>query len=214
MLAPLLARFSVEALRVPTAELALEVAEDLSVDLVVLDYPIPNMRVDHFVSRVGRSQLGTKGTRVLLLALERDLERLSRYGDPMVSFLAVDRPASEVELDLEGHLRRAPRLPGLNMVRIMAESGGAKTHRYLQTDNVSESGMFVRSREVLERGTRFQFELTLTDTQLPIRGVGEVVRVAGEHESRKGFGARFVRLDVEARQTLRLYVERRVRRES
>ena len=206
MIGAVLDRFSVEALKVPSGPLAVEVACDLPVDLLIVPYPVAGDRIDHFLNRYRRAELPERGTRVLLLAPGAAAARLERYCDEQVRVLRSDRPADELERRLEDHLRRAPRLPERKMVRLESDGAGSALKRYLQTENLSESGMFVRIRDPLPVGTRCRFELALSPDTRPIRGEAEVTRVAPREERRPGIGLRFARLDVASRRRLSEYV--------
>ena len=74
------------------------------------------------------------------------------------------------------------------------------------TDNISESGMFIRTTDVRGVGSEFHFKLTLADGHTLIDGTGEVVWLSvQEKESGRstGMGVRFLSLVRESAELVR-----------
>ncbi len=82
------------------------------------------------------------------------------------------------------------------------------------TQNVSETGMFVKTDSLSPPGTWYRFELDLANGLESIQGQAEVVWVRHRSEGLfrpAGFGLRFVDLDPESRMLIRWSVDHRTR---
>ncbi len=83
-----------------------------------------------------------------------------------------------------------------------------------RTQNVSTTGMFVRTSSLRPPGTVLRFDLDLANGLEPIQGRAEVVWVRRQGDGLfrpAGLGVRFVGLDAESRQLIRWTVEHRTR---
>ncbi len=83
-----------------------------------------------------------------------------------------------------------------------------------RTQNVSATGMFIRTRALQPPGSRCSFELDLANGLEPIAGQGEVIWVRPQDDGLfrpTGMGVRFVDLDPESRKLMRWSVEHRTR---
>jgi uncharacterized protein (TIGR02266 family) len=74
-----------------------------------------------------------------------------------------------------------------------------------QSVNISKSGMFVLTPEVLPVGTQLDFEVALADGFQLLKGKGEVVRVSSTPP--RGLGMRFVKLDEPSQKLISRIVE-------
>ena len=101
----------------------------------------------------------------------------------------------------------APRSGLRLMVRIVVNIGEGAALEMAQTENLSETGMLVRTGEVYPLGSRMSFEFHLGGDRLPIRGEGEVVRqTTGGREAVRGIGIRFVSLERDGLQRLQRFL--------
>ena len=113
--------------------------------------------------------------------------------------------------------RRAERAPIDRSVRL--EFSNFRDFIEAVTNNISESGMFIRTTAVREVGSEFHFRLTLADGSALIEGTGEVVWLSVEEKENGGsfgMGVRFLSLVRESAELVRNIVaeHRRVGRAS
>ena len=93
------------------------------------------------------------------------------------------------------------------MVRIVVNIGEGAALEMAQSENLSETGMLVRTGEVYPIGSRMSFEFHLGGQSLPIRGEGEVVRqTTAGRESVRGIGIRFISLERDGMLRLQRYL--------
>lgn len=89
-------------------------------------------------------------------------------------------------------------------VRVSVNEEYARIEDFLAeyVTNISETGLFLRSREILPVGThvRLRFSIMLDDFET-IEGEGEVVRIVDDEEGR-GMGVRFTHLTDATRELL------------
>ena len=95
------------------------------------------------------------------------------------------------------------------MAETKARSGttGRSSLEMSQTENLSETGMLVRTGEVYPLGSRLSFEFHLGGQGQPIRGEGEVVRqTTAGRESVRGVGIRFISLERDGQARLQRFL--------
>lgn len=87
-------------------------------------------------------------------------------------------------------------VPRAERVRLNQEFQDMDAHLTEYVTDISRTGAFIRSKDPLPVGTRvnLRFAILLDEIEM-IEGVGEVVRVSGEHDpSGQGMGVLFRRL--------------------
>ena len=100
--------------------------------------------------------------------------------------------------------RRAERAPIDRSVRL--EFSHFRDFIEAVTNNISESGMFIRTTAVREVGSAFHFKLALADGSALIEGDGEVVWLSAEEKESgrsTGMGVRFLSLEPESAELVR-----------
>ena len=87
----------------------------------------------------------------------------------------------------------APRKEARFLARLEIKLGGAKDMILCQTENLSASGMLIKTERRYDKGTRIDFEFSLPDDARPIVGVAEVMRhtMVGRDKV-GGIGVRFL----------------------
>ncbi len=125
----------------------------------------------------------------------------------------VPPPVTPLPCDPLSHPTRDDRrvdLEGQITLRCPDQEGPVTEH----TQNVSATGLFIRTRSLLPPGTILQFSLDLANGLEPIQGQAEVMwarrRDAGLFRP-AGMGLRFVDLDADSRKLVRWSVEYRTR---
>ena len=199
---------SADAIVVPSGRRAVELARRIPVDLLVVRYPLEGMSFAELVRRLRESSTASRGAQVIGLAPGRSIGGLSRHAGPRVAVLRSDGDPEELVERIVGFLRRSPRFDGSYLVKVDMDVDGRPILRLLQTKNISESGMFLRTAERLPVGVEFEFELTL-EQQTPISGCAEVVRLAdSDLTPALGVGARFLEFTEDGYRRLMEYLSK------
>ncbi|MFI5166818.1 MAG: PilZ domain-containing protein [Thermoanaerobaculales bacterium] len=192
-LAPLLRSARFFADYVETGEAALESIKLLPFDAIVVTYPLPDILAQVFLDALRANDSPCRHSAVVVLAppeLRAEAEAL------------VGRGANRV-MELEDHLEHlphvllrlleaSPRFPIRAVSRLMIEVDNGMRLTLCQTENVSQSGMLIRTGPAYPVGTKVNFELALPGERKPVRGLGVVVRHTTPHwEKVTGVGVHF-----------------------
>ncbi len=196
-IAPLLNREELEVDRFPRARSALELVSRVPVDVLVVGYPLPDVPTQEFLDAVRGEASPCRQSPLLLLARRDDLEDARRFiGRGVNEVVAVEESAERLQAAISRLLAVAPRSSLRTMVRIVVNIGEGAALEMAQSENLSETGMLVRTGEVYPIGSRMSFEFHLGGQSQPIRGEGEVVRqTTAGRESVRGIGIRFISLE-------------------
>ena len=150
--------------------------------------------VDAFLADHGRIHVGQKK----FLAPRRD-----RLHDNVDRQVAARRLQAAISRLLLVARRSSLRL----MVRIVVNIGEGAALEMAQTENLSETGMLVRTDESYPLGSRLTFEFHMGGDRLPIRGEGTVMRrTTPGRESVRGIGVRFASFERDGAVRLQRYL--------
>ncbi len=196
-IAPLLNREELEVDRFPRAKSALELVSRVPVDVLVIGYPLPDVPVQELLDAVRATASPCRQSPLLLLARRDELEEARRFiGHGANEAVAVEESAERLQAAISRLLAVAPRSSLRTMVRIVVNIGEGATLEMAQSENLSATGMLVRTGEVYPIGSRMSFEFHLGGESQPIRGEGEVVRqTTAGRESVRGIGIRFLSIE-------------------
>lgn len=209
-LSRLFSRPAFEIHPVPEARTALVLARNLRYDLVLVGYPLSELALAEFLSSVHGRGSSCADTPILVLAEERRLAELAAHIKvDRVEAAAAERPARELNQLVSRLVGIAERAPSRLMVRLEARLGRRRISKLCQTQNISESGLFLRTGDLIPVGTALQLELVLPDDPQPIRTAAEVVRHSvPEVEQAPGIAVRFLDLDDEETRRISEHVRR------
>jgi hypothetical protein len=207
---PILERSNLTVHRVPLGRSALKMIQAKRPRLVVVAFPLLDLRLDDFLKSLAATGPAAKGPAIALLADEHLLSELEPHLDEHHRFLPADMEPEELQtgiLELIGDTTRvAPRL----MLRLEVQLGAGKLLRMCQTDNISESGMLVRLQEAIPVGSEVRLAISLPSSVDPVHVKAEVVRHTNpDRESVQGLGLRFVEFDGQDEATLTEYLNLR-----
>jgi CheY-like chemotaxis protein len=195
---PLLNRKDFEVDRFPRAGAALELISKVPVDVLLVAYPLPDVGVQEFLDAIRATGSPCRQSPLLLLARQDQLAEARRFiGRGANEVVAVEESPERLQAAVSRLLAVAPRSSLRMMVRIVVNIGEGAALEMAQSENLSETGMLVRTGEVYPLGSRMSFEFHLGGDRLPIRGEGEVVRQAspGREGGIRGIGIRFISLE-------------------
>jgi CheY-like chemotaxis protein len=192
--APLLDRTDFEVDRFPRASAALDLVSRIPVDVLLVGYPLPDIAIQQFLDSIRSDSSPCRQSPLLLLAHRDTLPEARRFlGRGANRVVAVEESSERLQSEVSKLLAVAPRSSLRLMVRMMVNIGEGAALELAQSENLSETGMLVRTSEVYPMGSRMTFEFHLGGDRLPIRGEGEVARhTTPGREQIRGVGIRFV----------------------
>jgi len=195
--APFLNRQEFEIDRFPRALAALELVSHVPVDVLLFGYPLPDIGTQELLDRIRSSNSPCRQSPLLLLAHADQLEEANRFiGRGANVVVAVEDSPERLQAAISRLLAVARRSSLRLMVRIVVNIGEGAALEMAQSENLSETGMLVRTSEVYPLGSRLSFEFHLGGDRLPIRGEGEVARqTTAGRETARGIGIRFISLE-------------------
>ena len=207
-IAPLLNRHALEVDRFPRARAALDLVSQVPVDVLIVGYPLPDVRTQELLDVVRRPESPCRQSPLLLLARAEELEEAKHFiGRGANEVIAVEESAERLQAAVSRLLAVAPRSSLRVMVRIVVNIGEGAALEMSQMENLSETGMLVRTGEVYPLGSRLSFEFPLGGQSQPIRGEGEVVRATtAGREAVRGIGIRFISLERDGLQRLQRFL--------
>lgn len=193
-LVPFLDRQSFDVDRFPSAVGALELTANVTFELLLVRFPLRDMDLPRFLAEVRRQGSPCSRSSLLLLATEAKLTDAQTFiGRGANRALSLAASATEIQESVSSVLDVAPRKAARFMTRLEIRIGGATDMVLCQTDNISASGMLLRSDRRYELGTQIDFVFTLPGDPRPMSGVAEVVRHTRFEEGPSlGLGMRFL----------------------
>ncbi len=208
-IAPVFDRSSFFTEALGDGEEALALLTSLPYDAILVRYPLSDVSAHRFLSTARTQGSASRGAAILLIADQAALEEaegfLGRGANRAVS--RDDTP--ERVLDVIAQLVGAAHRVALRAVsRVQVQLGRGSGQLLCQTENISTSGMLVRTDRAFPNGRKFSFELALPGEDKPIRGLAQVVRATSPRERVTGVGVCFSDLIGDDAARLASYLER------
>ena len=172
-------------------------------------YPLADMEMEEFLQEVRFGQAPNRRTPLLLLTEAGRVEEARSYiGKGANRVVPLTVTAEALQSEVSSLLEVAPRLGMRVMASLEIHLDEGKTLAVCQTENVSATGMLIRTLVGYPLGTRLDFEFNLPLETLPVKGEAEVVRhtLAGR-ESIKGVGVRFVSFEGDGQRRFEAYLK-------
>jgi type IV pilus assembly protein PilZ len=188
---PFLDRSSFAVDRMARGDTAAVVVAKIAFHLVIAEHPLPGLLLSEFVALLRRPDAPNARTPLIVVghaARLNEVKGLLRDGDLALA-IGDSQPLLKAASAVLGQpLRMAARF----FVRLEVELRSGRELLAGQTDNISETGMFIRTPREYPMGTRVAFQFTLPSERAPIQGEAEVVRrSSGEGGQPQGVGVRF-----------------------
>ncbi len=192
--APFLSRESFEIDRFPSGSGAIELVSLVPFEVLIVRFPLPDLEMSSFLAKVRHPTSGCLHSSLLLLtAAERAEEAKAFIGHGANRVLALEDSAETIQMTVSSLLSVAPRKAARFLARLEIKLGGANDMVLCQTENISATGMLIRTDRRYEAGTKIHFEFTLPNDERPIVGIAEAVRITtNEKEQVGGIGVRFL----------------------
>lgn len=210
-LEPILKRDTIEVSRSANATSSLILATNVVYDLIVAEYPLPDLSIVDFLGILQAPTLPSAETQILLITQEDHIAGVTQHtkDDDRVKVIPQRSSAQFLHSALAGSLssvadRKASRL----MIQFEAKLGAGKLMRICQTSNVSETGLLIHTTRLMPVKTEMDVSFYLPGDPRPIDGKVKVVRHSDpQREEKIGMGVEFVRLSETAREKLRDFVD-------
>jgi len=207
---PLMSRSDLRIMRVRSGQRALTLAHDVVCDLILCQHPLADIGFPELYTQLRAAGCASVESPILMMA------RADRRDALLEQFDSDDDRLFCVELEQEEDLKAAlaefvgvaVRATSRLMVETHFDCNGENSDRIFQTTNVSESGLLLRSQKPLPVGFRTNFDLSLPESETPIRGVAEVVRHTNpDCELYQGMGVRLLQVEGDGRARLARFIE-------
>jgi CheY-like chemotaxis protein/Tfp pilus assembly protein PilZ len=175
------------------ARSALDWVALLPFDAVVTAHPLPDMSSHEFIAAVRAPGSLCRQTALVVVAPSEHRDEatrlLSEGGNRLV---ALEDGPSKVAETVRALLQVKPRFSVRAASRLKVQLPMGNMLLLCQTENISVSGMLVRTDQDYPLGTMLAFELRIPGENAPVRGYGVVVRHANSSRERiDGIGVRF-----------------------
>jgi CheY-like chemotaxis protein len=207
--APMFDRSDVDVDRFPRGRSSLELLSVVAFDTLLVGYPLPDMSMGEFLSDVRREDALTRQTPILIMTADEKVEEANQFigrGANRVVPLSID--AESLQSVVSGLLEVAPRVGARVMAQLEVQLEEGKTLAMCQTENISSTGMLIRTYVGYPIGTKLRFEFPLPDSPRLVRGEAVVVRHTLQNRERiSGVGARFVSFEGDGERRFQKYLE-------
>lgn len=122
----------------------------------------------------------------------------------------MSQKSGESKKEILGDRRIHPRIP----MRLSVKYSSAKEFFVDYSNNISVGGIFIRTLEPAEFGTKVLIEFTLPEIPRKVKGLGEVVRVVRAGSSERdpaGMGIKFLKFDPGSEEHIRKFISVQVK---
>ncbi len=207
--APFLARNSFEVDRFPSAVGSFELTEKVPFEVLLVRFPLPDMELYDFLQEV-RSEVNPNQRASIVLLSPRDKveEAKSFIGRGANRVVGLEEADGQIQESISSLLHVAPRKAARFLTRMEIKLADAEEMMICQTENMSASGMLLRTDKRYEKGTRIQFEFELPNDHRAIVGIAEIVRhtMIGR-DNISGVGVRFLSFAGDSQRRYESFIE-------
>ena len=212
-LEPVLLRDTIEVSRAANATSSLILATNVRYDLIVAEYPLPDLSIVDFLGILQAPTLPCEETPVLLITEDEHVAGVTKQVEARetIKVLAQSSAAEQLQRELtKGLSNVAVRKDSRLLVEIETEIGAGNLRRVCQTSNLSETGMLLHTSRLFPVDTEAAVSFHLPGDPRTIEGTVRVVRHTDpDRESLPGMGVLFTELPNPSRDKLRDYVANR-----
>lgn len=209
-ISPFLDRDVFEVDRFPSGTGALDLVAKVPFELLLVRHPLGDLEVSSFLDAVRRHGSPCQRSAVLLLTPDDDDDGASSFiGRGANRTISLQASEERIQESISSVLNVAPRKSHRFMARLEIAIGGATDMITCQTENLSATGMLVRTDRLYDVGTEIDFEFSLPGDPRKVRGVAEVVRQTSTgRDSIHGLGMRFLSFAGDSQRRFSNFVKR------
>ncbi|MDY7094207.1 MAG: PilZ domain-containing protein [Acidobacteriota bacterium] len=208
-LQPMLDRASVEVDRFPRARASLELVTAVRFDLLIVRSPLEDMSLGEYLASVRVPESKSRRSSLLLLVSDGDTMAAQAFlGRGANRSIALSESEEHLQQAVSDLLHVAPRIGARIFASLQVQVAEDQSLTMCQTENVSATGMLIRTNVNYPVGTMLDFEFNLPTGGEVVRGSAEVVRhtVVGR-EAVAGVGVRFASFNPGSEDRFRQYLE-------
>jgi len=210
---PVLQRESLEVSRAANATSSLILATNVRFDLIIAEYPLPDLSIIDFLGILRAPKLPCDKTPILLIVEDEYVPSVAQHieNQDSISVLSQSSAAEHLQQELtQGLSDVAMRKTSRLLVQIQTELDAGNLLRVCQTSNLSESGMLLHTSRLFPVDTEALVSFNLPGDPRTIEGKIRVVRHTDpQREQLPGMGVQFTQLETMAQEKLRHYVDDR-----
>jgi len=191
---PLWTELDLEQYHSSSAEAALEIVRNGDAPRAILvSYPLWDSSLDDLLLALDRVLKGERPGPIVVLAPAASLFEVAGFEDRGVTVLAEDIEPEELRAAVRGLLVRVLRADPRTIVRMAVQVGAGQLLRVCQTEDLSASGMLIRTSEEFPIGSAVKLEFSVLEDEEPIRCKAQVVRYTQpDVEKARGMGVHFL----------------------
>jgi Tfp pilus assembly protein PilZ len=201
---PLWNELDLERYHCSSAEAALEIVRNGDAPRAILvSYPLWDSSLDDLLFALDRVLKGERPGPIVVLAPAASLFEVAGFEDRGVTVLAEDKEPEELRSAVRGLLVRVLRAHPRTIVRMAVQVGAGQLLRVCQTEDLSASGMLIRTSEEFPIGSAVKLEFSVLEDEEPIRCQAQVVRYTQpDVEKARGMGVHFQSFEENDRERL------------
>ena len=191
---PLWSELEMEQQRFTSTEAAVEVIHGGDPPSAVLvSYPLWDSSLDDLLTVLGRTLQGDQPVPVVVVAAESSISEVAALEDRGVIVLSESAPPEDLHRRIRHLFGQSQRGHPRFIVRMAVQVGDGAVLRACQSENISLSGMLIRTSETFPVGSQVDLEFSVGDDDEPLRCRAEVVRYTDpDLETARGMGVHFV----------------------
>lgn len=206
----ILARNELEFHQVANGEACLILAATTPYDIVLAQLPLFDMSAPALLTSLLAPGAPSSNAQVLFLASGGQASAAAALGQGRHSQVTIASSTEEFRLRLTQMLGVALRASARVLVNLHVGLEESRSTHVYETENLSRSGMLLRTAHPLAIGTQFAFDICLPEPDAALQGRGSVVRhTEPNHERILGMGVRIDGLDGGAEDSLDSFVRQR-----
>jgi len=191
-----------------SSESAMAIAQSIALDILVFGFPLANPTMSECLKKIREENSPCRRSAVLVVAAPDTVDEAREIKDSgYLRILSTDFSDPELNNEIDGLTRFAPRLSVRIPIRLEVHLGTEKAMVLSQTENVSACGMLVKAWRQLEEDSKLNFELYVPGEKQSIKGCGAVVRHTFDGMGKvRGVGIRFDEFSKDGFNVIRNYL--------
>ena len=208
-LAPELQRDALEVEWVETPEAGVALAKKSRYDVIIMDAEPCERPLEDVIRELRASRSLSRDAAVLILAEPDQVDAVRALKSHGVNrIMLVSDPPEIIRAQMTTLLDVAPRATVRLPTNVESVLGGTGRELFCQTENLSMSGMLVKTRHQPQLGSPVVFKIDLSDAVGTIFGRGELVRHATRNQGKiDGIGIKFLSFEDDGALLLRDYLD-------
>lgn len=174
---------------------------------VLISYPLWDATLGEVVRGIRGAATDGQTVPTFVVVPRGSLAEVNSMGDLGVTVLSEAENRSKLRMSVKEALFPVQRAGQRIVIRMEVQLGTGRLLRLCQSENISVSGMLIRTSEKYPIGSTIRFEFMLPEDDEPICGEAQIVRYTHpDVEMLPGIGVRFLSFEGEGRQRLEGFI--------